>query len=650
MYKKVIFGFFFFSLGILQAQNSLDSLKFLLKQAKKENRIIELLNEVAFDYLKVNVDSAIFYTSTLDEYSQTRGNIHGIAMANDLWGNIYSAKGEGDSALHYFEGALFIWKRINERKNYCVTIGNIATLYEEQGYYTQSLAYYFEILGIWQSIKKYESPQDSIFVCSNVANTLHNIGMVECKLRTFDKAIQYLEQSLKLSRELSSQADIIRAYISLSDAYISLKDYDCAIEYGKQAIDANEETNIPIFSIVNHVNLCAAFLGKKQIDSAEKYLQFAENLYAQNNVQQFWEAVIWKYQGKISFEKKLYYKAENKLLAAIAYFRRISARQQVIDIALDLSQLYDVLQDYENAYRYLKLNTLTQDSLLNQEKRNAINEMQIKHEMDIKAQEYELSLKEQEVQKLALSSRNAWMLAIIVVLVLLAGGIFFVFYRNRTQMKQESLRLEQQLLRSQMNPHFIFNCLSAIQRFINIGDDYAANMYLAKFSTLLRSILELSKNPILSLAQEIDFLENYLALEKTRFNENFEYKISKSSEIHYSQVQIPFMILQPYVENALKHGFAGRKEEKNILEIRFSKEENRVICEIEDNGMGYDKSQQLKAENTLSYPPRGMEITSNRINVFNQVATQRISVDILNINDEKGNVTGTLVKVSIWDN
>ena len=186
-------------------------------------------------------------------------------------------------------------------------------------------------------------------------------------------------------------------------------------------------------------------------------------------------------------------------------------------------------------------------------------------------------------------------------------------------------------MRSQMNPHFIFNALNSVNSFIAVNDERNANRYLSEFSALMRSVLENSDEDFIPITKEIELLELYVKLEHNRFKEKFDYVVSVDKNISLDQFAIPPMLLQPYIENAIWHGLRYRKEKGN-LEISITKrDEETVAVIIKDNGIGRNKSQELKTKNQLKQKSKGMSNIKNRVAILNDMYKDRISVNVSNV-------------------
>ncbi|MCR9181689.1 MAG: histidine kinase [Flavobacteriaceae bacterium] len=200
-------------------------------------------------------------------------------------------------------------------------------------------------------------------------------------------------------------------------------------------------------------------------------------------------------------------------------------------------------------------------------------------------------------------------------------------------------------LRAQMNPHFIFNSLNSIQHLIISDKKEAAIKYLNKFSLLMRNLLESSIEKNILLSEEINLLNKYLELESLRFDNAFEFSIEVHKNLDPDVVEVPILIVQPFIENALLHGLLSKKEDDKKLHVLFRKEENNLVCEIDDNGIGREASQKLKPFLKSEKKSRGIEVTQKRLQIQNEGDDNNIT--IIDKVDENGEAAGTKVIIKI---
>lgn len=246
----------------------------------------------------------------------------------------------------------------------------------------------------------------------------------------------------------------------------------------------------------------------------------------------------------------------------------------------------------------------------------------------------------------------------IAIAVLVAVGIWlFVNFRikfirkqedNKLQVTQRINELEQMALKAQMNPHFIFNCLNSIQQYVIDKNTVGANKFLTEFARLIRLTLDLSSRAEVSLEDEIRYLSTYLELEKTKLEDQFNYQVIVENKVNKTNCQIPPMILQPYIENAIRHGVRYRNDNEGMIKILFLQNETYLTCTISDNGIGREKSKILKgqARIPIEYQSKGMTLTAKRIEMINSYSTAPILVEVGSANENDHEYPGTKVTVN----
>ena len=246
-----------------------------------------------------------------------------------------------------------------------------------------------------------------------------------------------------------------------------------------------------------------------------------------------------------------------------------------------------------------------------------------------------------------------WLLVFMISLSLSVFLIHRYFIKMQTvntekaRIQQQLATLEQTALQAQMNPHFIFNCLNSIQQFIMLDDKRKANKYLTEFATLIRNTFDNSDKKNITVSEEANYLDKYLDLEQLRYGDNFKYKIIIDNSVEKDFTQLPAMLLQPYVENSLRHGIRNRKEGCGEVLINFIQTENTLICSVKDNGVGREAAKRLKSKEHIEYQSKGMQLTERRIQLLNTGLKNKITFEVLDLKDIQGIATGTEVIIEI---
>jgi len=370
------------------------------------------------------------------------------------------------------------------------------------------------------------------------AKALNSIAHVEFQNNNFEKSIQYVKQAALIQKEINDVDALSASYNNIGYILESSKDFARAKDYYLKAINLNKESNRLNSNALR--NLGYVYLTEGNIEKCRAlYLEALE---------------IEEEAGVIANQKDIY------------------------DLLLELS---------------IKDKSLINSSFY-MNKRDSINQILVKtaNEEKIKLikDQYNLIAKETELkQEKKNNTKNKIIYGILIGLLSSFG--LFLFQKNRNaklKADQQKLMLEQKMLRIQMNPHFVFNALTAIQKTFFDEDPIKASTYLSGFAKLVRQNFEVVNKKQITLEEDLDILKNYIETQQMRFENKFDYEIKLSDEIEVSLIEIPPMLLQPFIENSIEHGLKP-KSEKGFLQISIVEEGKFTRIEIIDNGIGYQK-------------------------------------------------------------
>ncbi|WP_318309564.1 tetratricopeptide repeat-containing sensor histidine kinase [Flagellimonas crocea] len=367
---------------------------------------------------------------------------------------------------------------------------------------------------------------------------------------------------------------------------------------------------------------------------------------------------------RINYKIANAYIAQDKLDEAIPYLEKSiveADRDDDLVVQKDatrkLSEVYRYKGDYTKALESYQDYVAVVDSLyvrkeqeisraarFNREIANTQNRISsLEQERELSQSKYNLAVTEQQLYE-ETSKRQKWIIYSLVFGIALMALTALLYYRSNRQQKLANNLLALKSLRTQMNPHFIFNALNSVNNFIAKSDERSANRFLSEFSVLMRSVLENSEEDFIPLAKELELLELYVKLEHSRFSDKFDYQIEVDGKIDIDAFQIPPMLLQPYIENAIWHGLRY-KEEKGFLKILVRQVTNDMLeIRIEDNGIGRKKSATLKTANQKKQKSKGMGNIQKRIQILNDMYKNRVEVSISDLN---GDQTGTRVSLKL---
>jgi len=309
------------------------------------------------------------------------------------------------------------------------------------------------------------------------------------------------------------------------------------------------------------------------------------------------------------------------------------------DATKRLSEVYETVGDYTKALKTYQEYVELVDSLYSRKeqeiqqvkrfsKRISDNQNRIASlEKDKELADSKISLAYKDQQLVQESNkRQKWIIySLIGGFLLMSLLVYFMFRINKEQKLANNL-LALKSMRSQMNPHFIFNALNSVNSFIAVNDERSANRYLSEFSVLMRSVLENSDEDFIPLTKEIELLELYVKLEHNRFKDKFDYNIHIDESILLNEYSIPPMLLQPYIENAIWHGLRYKKEKGKLQISMLQKNNEAITILIEDDGIGREKSIEMKTKNQLKQKSKGMSTIKKRIAILNDMYQDKVSV------------------------
>ena len=301
-----------------------------------------------------------------------------------------------------------------------------------------------------------------------------------------------------------------------------------------------------------------------------------------------------------------------------------------------LASVFKNLHQNDSAYFYFVKYTVVKDSMetIQFAGRTALYLAASEAESKIRllTKDKEINQQQLALNKKELQKKTAFQLFLIISITVLVS-ISVLFIRNinlrrkndrllnqhvQSGLQQKAMELEMQALRAQMNPHFIFNCLSAIDNLIQTNQADNATAYLARFAKLIRSVLESSKNNRVTFQQDFETIRLYLEMEQFRCNNKFNYQLTADNELLHGDYKVPPLIVQPFVENAIHHGLLNKNDSNRQLQVHAQLKDEHIIYSITDNGIGRKKAAIIKQVNKPDQRSYGIAITKERIHLHNK--------------------------------
>jgi tetratricopeptide (TPR) repeat protein len=606
----------------------------LKKINKRSTNEFNSLIDSADTYLKNDAQKSIqFVTEALTVSSSARQN----AIVYETLGDIYFEWDQFDLAITNYRVSLQ-----NENSNDVKL--RLARSFEFNDNYQESIQQYNDIkkeaLSNWQltvlfeglgdvyvKTKDYEKALDSYnkglevatkhLITPKITNLNSKIAQTYYALGEQQMAEDFFENSLNLAEKENKKRGAIEK-ARVADFQNKNQEYDKEIDLRKEAI--KEINDIESDSIFENESAITPQKQNYKIGSAYALQKDFSNAitYLERSIEEADEK-----------EDLVVQKDATRKLSEV--FRDAGELDKAVTTAKTYERLVDELyikkeQEISQAARFSKNLAEKQNRIMSLESDRALSETK-----------YELTAQSNKLQKLIIYSLFGGVLLLLV-------AAYFMF-RNIKQQRLNNNLLALKSLRSQMNPHFIFNALNSVNSFIASNDERTANKYLTDFSLLMRAVLENSEEDFISLEKEIELIQLYTKLEHSRFKDQFDYNITVDEYIQTDEFMIPPMLLQPYIENAVWHGLRYKKEH-GLLNISFNKtNETSIEIVIEDNGIGRERSKAFKTQNQQKQNSKGMGNIKKRVAILNEMYKDKVDVFVEDLQQDED--VGTRVVVTL---
>lgn len=684
--RLVLFIMVMFANYDLYAQReNINSLQKSLPRLRDTARV-DCLNDLSCMYVAMeNKDSSIYFADLAYSHARPLNYIAGIAnffflksaIARHFDDDFKKSETFGEEALAWFE-------KTSNKKGIDGLYFRLWDAHYAQGLYDEA-RYYAQKSYEWSR----QIPDQTAMI-----RPLQTIAFTYYQQGDFERTFFYLQQAHQIVQKGDNQLNKSNDLFLFATLYRAIGDNETALNYFRQVIrqDNSEiekqrvNMNLDIWVKTAFAELLAI---EHQYDSALYYYNLFDTLNMDTKYLRVYLSSVGEYyllrgnydKALYSFFKALVYHQNlndisqiirTQLGIARAYlsFKNSNAAMKYVRKALDnalqakarhsirdayeiMYRSYDLLHQTDSGYNYYRKYIVIKEDVTN---------AQIKGRLAAYGYEQKIELlkKEKQIQTITLQRESIlkkFMIFGFVILLILAAIVFrnIILKRRNEKLKSERLQqqlkqkvseLEMQALRAQMNPHFIFNSLNSINRFILQNNKAQASEYLTKFSRLVRLILQNSQAALIPLESELESLQLYLELEAVRFDHHFQFRISVADDIETDIIKVPPLIIQPYAENAIWHGLM-HKEEKGHLEIELFKQNEILCCRITDDGIGRKKASELKSKSAATHKSIGMKITADRIAILQNLNGSESPVTINDLINADGSAGGTEVLLKI---
>lgn len=631
------------NLGLSQSNSSYSKKKF--DKAYQQNQSVKTLLDSADYYLKTDRNKAFTYLEQAYLISVKNKNIQEQISVYTKLGEYYEFYKQHDLAAFNYRKAVSLNKRN-------IDIDLILKTTEQ-----------YNKAGLFEDGIRFLKSNENNFKKADEVVFYKTLGESYLLKNDNDSAKILLEKALDLSDKYNLKDENIEIKLLLAKLYSKSGNTNKEIDLLKQANTQSQETNKKELQIQAKSDLADFY-------SRNNFVE--EEINTRNSIITDLEFADSTYGSTLNTTKK----AEEKIRIAQSY-----NKSQQYDKALDVVESIDVesndetadleikkeaakveseaylnigdekaaLKSYEE-YSSLLDQLYKQKELEYQNISNLNNQLRnqqwridfLEKDKEIYDAEMQMYASERELNQEKLKYQKWYIILLVTILLLLIATIIILYQKNKVQKRHNSY-LALKSLRVQMNPHFIFNALNSINNFIVKNDEINANKYLSRFSKLMRRILNNSEQDFIPIEQEIEILELYIQIEYMRFSDKFNYVFEIDERINTEDFQIPPMLIQPYIENAVWHGLRYKEEDgKLLVKMEISDDNLKVI--IEDNGIGRKKSEELKTKNQKSNKSKGIKNTKGRLEILSKIYNKEFKH---NISDLTENGEGTKVEILI---
>lgn len=647
---KLLWLIAFFSVTAFSQTSVIDSLKGKLANPASSTEEVQVLNALASEYIENNPALMLQYANKALKLAKQEKLAQQEA---ESWLNIGNANimlSRYTEALKSFGNSQAIYeKQLKATEVPSATkkdlnnglaraYGSIGVVCSEQNNYAKALEYYFKALKIYEQTR-----QESI-----VSRVYNNIGIVYKAQEEYDKALTYFNKALEVQNKIGDNTSAI-TITNIGNIYLDKNQYDKALDSYDKALQifTVHENNRGLGELYNNYGNYYSKTGN--IAKAEENYKKALDIF---------EMIGEKYgaSASLGFLGSIYAKAGNNSSALLylerssGYAEEIGVLEQVKNSEKSISEIYEKSGNFKEALVHYKKYSIAKDSINNAENIKNIVREEMNYEMEKQAALQKTENEKREAIFKEQNKRNRQQTIFVSLFTALLFGIAFLVY-SRFQLKKtltlqrDLAEYEQKALHLQMNPHFVFNCLGSISSFIVQNGTDSAIKYLSKFSKLMRLTLEYSKESLIPIDKEIEGLQNYLELEQLRFNQMFDFSITKDPAIE-DDMAIPPLLLQPFVENAIIHGIMPKKERGSIA-VNFALVKDKLVCTVTDDGIGFSASKQMKEKSVTVHKSMALEITRKRLEVIQAFTSKASHVAINDITNDAGMPSGTRIVLNL---
>ncbi len=524
-------------------------------------------------------------------------------------GLLLNQNGNPDSAVIYYKKSLVYKMNYSPLREIPPVYNNLGSIYHSQGKYQEAVNMYMKGLSILEKADKK----------NGIGYFYNNLGALYYDQKDYDNAIYFHKKGLAVRSELKDTFAMCSSMSNLAFAYFNNNQEQKAIDLQEECLAIRRKVRDKR-GLHHSLIMLAEFYYSK--GNKLKSLQLASESYTISKEIQYKKGIISSLRqiAILEYENSNLIKARTNALEAMKLAKEVNHIIELRHVSEILYKIEDKIGNYKKALDAHKLFIQLKDSIDNKKNTRELIKQQFKYDYDQKEALMQNELANAKAKHEIANQKSKFYSTItisILSFLILIGLLLYIIQKNKA--KRQIFNLKNQALRLQINPHFLFNAMNSINNFISKNKPKEANQYLTKFAKVMRLSLESVQEDNISIKKEIDFLTNYIDIEKLR-HKNFNYTINVDDDLDIHKTAIPPILIQPFIENSILHGFIDKDQDnKGNLEINFTKQQNNVFITIKDDGVGMKKTSLLKK--VSNHKSLALSITQKRLNIVNKKKT-----------------------------
>ncbi|MCC4212667.1 tetratricopeptide repeat protein [Leeuwenhoekiella parthenopeia] len=567
---------------------------------------------------------------------------YGEAFAENSLGVLYRDISKYNLALNHHDKALEIARELDDVELEVSALNMTGVVYRRIDAVRSALDKHNAALEL---AEREENPSKTLL--KGIAISLNSIGNIYLLLRDYDMAESYFKRAIIREEELGSDLGLAINFANLGIAYEEREQFDEALVNYRKSLAYNNKINSDLGRVICNNSIAQVYL--KQGRAREALDLIEASMDDVNTIgDQFYIALANINLGWAHSELKNYPEAERFLLKGMELSKEKNYKQFLSMAYMHLSQLNEARLNYEQALEFQRLSQDVQAEYLNEANHKYVSDLNLKYDSEQKRNMISLLEQKNKLAEVKLNQARKNNIFILVLFSLIFLLLFFGYRQYRLKNQKEQLKAEQKLMRSQMNPHFIFNALLSIRIYLQNHNVEEAIDYLGQFAKLIRSILSSSLAKENTLQEELETMQLYINIENIRFCNEIETKLHIDDSINLEEVKIPALILQPFVENALWHGLQPKEGKKELAIDVTRKNDKYVNISITDNGIGRAKTMEiLKDKRNTQKKSIGIDLTLSRLQSFSKNLDNNYKLHIVDLYNDQQQALGTRVLLDL---